>query len=383
MPAMYFQGNHPFAQSQWGWNPLYFYWWDDNGNAELDAPPADRYVLYRGAVSDYDPDPATYQNKIDPDTKAPIYNEFVVGIDHELFENFSLGVKYFYRNKKNALDTVLYDRATQQAWYTYDQAPQWYVPFSTVVPGIGEYEDQEITIYAISGNAPWSDRFYLFTNVAESKRDYHALEITFDKRFADGWALGGSVVYSRLTGNVAGTGGVAHGFSNAFDDANYLVNREGKDPRDRPLAMKLYGIFNLPYGFVTSFYYHHFSGFPYQRTVSITPPASWAAANNALPLSYSVNAETQGTRRVQSSDNIDARLEKEFGIGSLGRVSFFLDIYNLLGNRYSWVQTDPGGSWLPTGFGTSEGLYRASGNYGRLNSIDAVRIFKVSARFTF
>jgi len=383
MPAMYFQGNHPFSQSQWGWNPLYFRWWDENGNAQLDAPPTDRYELYGGAVSDYDPDPATYNNKVDSDIKAPTYNEFVVGVDHELFRNFSLGVKYFYRNKKDALDTVLFDRATQRAWYTYDQAPEWYVPFSTVVPGIGEYEDQEVTMYAISTNAPWGDRFYLFTNVAESKRDYHALEIAFDKRYSDGWALGGSVVYSKLTGNVAGTGGVAHGFSGAFDNANYLVNREGRDARDRPLAIKMYGIFDLPYGFVTSFYYTHFSGFPYQRTVSITPPADWAAANNALPLSFSVNAETQGVRREQSTDNVDARLEKEFGISTFGRVSIFLDIYNLFGNRYSWTGTDPGGSWLPTSAGSKEGIYRASGNYGRLNSIDAVRIFKFSARFTF
>ena len=383
MPAMYFQGNHPFSQSQWGWNPLYFYWWDDNNNGDLDAPPVDRYQLYGGAVSDYDPDIETYHNKIDEDIKAPTYNEYVVGIEHELFRNFSVGLKYFYRNKKNAIDTVLYDRATQRPWYNYDQAHEWYVPFTTVVPGAGEFPDQEVTIYLISKDAPWADRFYLFTNVEESERRYQALELTFNKQYSEGWSLGGSVVYSELYGNVAGTGGVAHGFSGAFDNANYFVNREGRDPRDRPLSIKLYGFFEIPFGFVASFYYTHASGFPFQRTVTIVPPSDWADANNALPLSFSVNVEQQGSRREQSVDNVDFRIEKEFSIANLGKLGLYLDIYNLLGNRYAYAVVDPGGTWLPSDANTTAGTYRISGSYGRLNSIRGARVFKVSARFTF
>ncbi len=381
MPAMYFQGNHPFSQSQWGWNPLNFYWWDTNLNLEPDAD--DDFVLYGGAVSDYDPDPTTYLGKIGDDIKAPTYNEIVVGIDSELFSNFTLGVKYFFRNKKNALDTVLWDRTTNTPWYTYDQAPNWYVPFTTTVPATGEFAAQDVTLYYISADAPWTDRFYKFINVSESKRSYNALEITFDKRYANGWTLGGSVVYSKLWGNVAGTGGTAHGFSSAFNDANYMVNREGRDARDVPLSIKVYGSFDLPYGFIVSFYGTHRSGYVYQRTVSIVPPAAWAAANNALTLSASVNAEEQGSRRNQSLDNVDLRFEKEFQIGDFGRLGLHVDVYNLLGNRYVSTGLNPGGTWRPTGPNTSDGSYSRAGSYGRLNSVDGVRIFKISARFTF
>ena len=117
--------------------------------------------------------------------------------------------------------------------------------------------------------------------------------------------------------------------------------------------------------------------------MNIVPPAAWAAANNALTLSASVNAEEQGSRRNQSLDNVDLRVEKEFQIGDFGTLGLHVDIYNLLGNRYVNTGLNPGGTWRPTGPNTSDGSYTRSGSYGRLNSVSGVRIFKVSARFTF
>jgi hypothetical protein len=167
------------------------------------------------------------------------------------------------------------------------------------------------------------------------------------------------------------------------NNANGWVNGYGQLPQDIPLMIKLYGSFNIPFGFVTSFYFTHFEGTPYTRTVTVYPPADWAAANNAGTWSQSINVEAPGDRREQSTDNIDFRLEKEFRF-SFGRAGVFLDVFNLLGNRYTFLTLNPSGNWRPAAEGTTAGgTYSASGNYGNLSGIQGTRTFKFSVRFSF
>jgi len=382
LPVMYYQGNHPFSQSQWGWNPLWFYWWDDNGNHRPDAPAdGDRYQLESGLVTAYDPNPATYQAKIAKGIKAPYYNEIVAGVDHELFTDFRLSVKYFYRERKNAVDTMLYDRASGRFWNTYEKATDWWVPFTTTVPAVGNFPAREVTLYYYSKNAPFDQRFVLFDNVPEAKRQYRALEISFNKRYSKGWQLGGSVVFSKLTGNYNGRGGDTNGFSTAFDTPNWFVNKTGRTEDDRPLAIKLYGTFDLPWGFVTSLYYTHYAGFPYQRTITIVPPAGWAESHNALPFAQTVNAEPQGSRRNQDTDNIDFRLEKNFNV-SVGKLTLGVDVYNLLGNRYLDPGLNPAGTWIPNSANTG-GEFIQDWSYGQTLGLRGVRIFKFNVIFAF
>jgi hypothetical protein len=383
LPVMYYQGNHPFSQSQWGWNPLWFYWWDDNGNHRPDVPGVggDRYQFYDGIMTAYDPNPATYQAKIAKGIKAPYYNEIVAGVDHELVADLHIGLKYFYRERKNAVDTMLYDRNSGRFWNTYDKAQDWWVPFTTTLPAIGNYPAQEVTLYYFSKNAPFNQRFVLFDNVPEAKRQYRALELSFDKRYRKGWALGGSVVVSKLTGNYNGRGGDTNGFSTAFDTPNWFVNKTGRSEDDRPLAIKLYGTFDLPWGFVSSLYYTHYAGFPYQRTVTVVAPAGWAEAHNAMPGAMYVNAEPQGSRRNQDYDNVDFRLEKNFNV-SVGKLTLGVDVYNLLGNRYLQTGLNPGGTWVPNDANTG-GTYSPDWSYGKTQGLSGVRIFKFNIIFTF
>ena len=384
MPAMYYQGNHPFSQSQWGSNPLRFRWWDDNKNVTPDPPPFDRYQLYSGNVSNYDPNPAVYTAKIDPDSVAPRYTEFIGGIEHELFPSFRVGAKYFYRQRNNAVDTILYDRTTNRAWNTIDNSSDWWIPFTTTVPAYGNYPAQEVTVYFPSTSSPWNDRFMLFTNVAESTRHYNAVEITFDKRYAQGWSLGGSVVWSRTYGDNSGTAGVQHGFSGAYDNPNWYVNRLGLTSDDRPLAIKIYGALEMPLGFVVSFYARAFSGSPFERSISIYPPTGWAAANGAIDTgSVSVLTETQGSRRSSNTTNVDARLEKEFNLGKTSKFSLGVEIYNLLGNSYLSMGSSPGGTWIPTLANPNVGTYTVASTYGKVSGASGLRTYRFNLNFTF
>jgi len=375
MPTMYYLGMHPLRVRS-----VTFDWWDLNNNGVPDFPGTDDYAV-RSLPVEMLPD--YYNNRHLDGIKAPIFNQWTFGIDHALFTDLKIGLQFIYSNKVGPVDTVLYDRATQRIWNTYERAPEWWIPFTTVVPGVGEFPDQEVTMYFLSQNAPWRTLFTAMTNVEEARRKYRALELVFNKRYAQGWSLGGSVVLSRTEGNNEETYGPVWGWAAAYDNANWFVNDYGKTPYDIPLQIKLYGSFELPLQFVTSFFLSHASGTTWQRTVQVFPPSDWASANNTLLWSYTVNVEPRGSQRYQSNTNVDFRLEKEFFIGSSRKIGLFLDVLNLFGARYVWYQENPGGRWFPTAENTNQGNYLTAGNYGRLTGIDGVRIFKLSLRFTF
>jgi len=211
-------------------------------------------------------------------------------------------------------------------------------------------------------------------------RKYQAIEITFDKRYSHGWTLGGSVVISKLIGNISSS--ESTGARASFDNANWLVNRPGRTD-DRPLMIKLYSSVDFPFGFVFSFYGYHFSGRPFTRSVTVYPPAAWAAANNARSDAFSILVEEQGSHPSQSTNNVNARFEKEFAIGRFGRMTAAVDITNLLGNSYFTIVTDPGGTWRPSDANTKVGTYTPASNFGRTTGFTGSRIFKFNLRFTF
>ena len=376
MPVMYFQTVHPLRPVSYS-----FYWWDLNNDGQPSAATVDKYVLTGGSPAQMLE--SYYKTRIDPNIKAPMYNEYVASVNHELFRNFNVGLQFIYHEKKDTVNAILYDTATGRYWNTYEKASDWWIPFTTTVPAAGSFPAQTVTMYFMSNNAPWATQMTAFANVPEAKRNYKALEFTFNKRYADGWQLGGSVVWSQTKGNNTDDYGSVWGYSGAYSNANWFVNRHGLIGSDRPLVIKLYGSFRLPFRFVTSFYATYFSGSPWQRSVTVYPPSGWMAANNARPDAYGVNLEPSGTRRNPSTANVDFRLEKEFKLWSLGTLGIFVDVFNLLGNTFVTVSMNPGGTWYPTDAVVATGTYTVASNFGKVTNVSGVRTYRISGRFSF
>ncbi len=372
--AAKFQAVHPYRQAQYN-----LYWWDLNNNGELDAPPIDNYVPYGSSPAAMLPE--YYRQLIDPNISGPIYDEFIVGANRELVPDLNVGVQYIYRNEENMINGIMYDPDTDRYWYHYDQANDWYIPFTTTVPAYEDFPAETVTMYFLSNDSP--TQMGRLANIPEAKKKYQALEFTMDKRMSNGWQLGGSVVLSKTEAYRTGSRGQHWGWSGAYANASWWVNRYGRTGFDRPLMIKLYGTAQLPLGFLASFFYTHFSGTPWQRTVTVVPPAAWRVANNASSDSFGINVESSGARRYPSVDNVDFRLEKEFAFGDFGRLGLFVDIYNMLGHSYLDTVLNPGGTWRPTDENTNVGTYTASGTYKRVVGLTGVRTFKLSLRFSF
>jgi hypothetical protein len=356
-----------------------YYWWDLNENMELDAPPVDNYVPYGGSPAVMSEE--YFRRLVDPEMSGPMNDEIVASVNHQLLSDLNVGIQYFWKKMSNMYNAVLYDPDTDRYWYTYEQAPDWWIPFTTTIPAYDDFPEQTVTMYFLSKDSPVQMK--RLAQVPEGKKRYQALEFTFEKRMSHGWQLGGSVVVSKVMSNIHDSRGANWGWSSAFGNANWWVNRYGVYGTDHPLMIKLFGTANLPLGFLASFFYTYFDGTPWQRTVSVVPPQEWADANNAMSDSFGINAEVSGTRRNIETSNMDFRLEKEFVFADFGKLGLFADIYNLLGHSYVFPNLNPGGTWRPVDENTNQGTFTPSGTYKRVTSTRGVRTFKFSVRFTF
>ncbi len=357
-----------------------FHWWDRNENGQPDSPGIDDYAPEGGLGQFTRPDPAYLRSRVDPNLTAPLYDEFIASLSHELFKDFAVKIQYLYKQGRNLHGTALYRPETDRFWYNLESVEEFYVPFTTTVPAFEGFPAESVTVYFFSQDSPYTNRFFLQTNIPESKREYHGLELSFEKRYSRGWSLGGSAVLSRHMSLMPVDSPYIRRLPGR--SPNDFINGYGRDGWDQPLVFKLFGAFDLPLDFCASFFFSYTSGVAFGRTVTIVPPAQWAAANHAVPWNVWVRLETVGTRRHPSIANLDIRLEKRL-TWPMGRMGVFLDIYNVMGNKYVTYGRDPGGLWRPVEVSSGAGTYTPDWSYGRAMSVQATRIFKLSARFHF
>lgn len=370
-PTGTFSAMYPLTWRSFTWN-----WWDDNKNGLPDVPGVDHYEEAYGdtplsMVS------TAYLDAIDPNVKVPYVDEITAGVEHELVKDLRVSARFIHKDRRRIMSSVLWDKESDRYWYTYELAPEWWIPFTTTVPAYGSYPAQEVTMYFLSNDAP--DQFRRLTNVPEAKLRYNSLEVSFDKRMAKGWQLGGSVNYTMLKGNYS-LGYASWASQYVFSSPNSFVNSYGEMSYSRPLIIKLYGTFRLPYDFLFSFYYTHYDGSPWGRTVTVRPPAAWATAHNASTTGYSIYVSPPGTYRNEASDNLDLRLGKDFKLGP-GTVEAYVNIFNLLGSYTLTVAKNPGGTWRPVDENTTEGTY-TPGSTG-LRGFAGSRQFRFSLSYKF
>jgi len=342
-----------------------FYWTDLNGNGQPDAPPIDSYVLQPGQ-NPLTMLSTTFKQQINPNLNDPYTREFTFGIEHELFPYLKVGLTYIYRDHQNMTASLNYDAVSGTYWNLLSQHPEWWVPFTTTVPAYKNFPAETVTVYYRSNNAPAT--FGVLTNVPQKKSTYSGLEFAFDKRMHDGWSLGGNFNYAYQWAN--GT----------WTNPNVQINAAGMGGTV-PWWLKLYGTFDIPYGFVASFIYLHTEGTYWGRTVAVSAPTAWITANNVNSGTVSANIEAPDARRNVASDSMSFRLEKEFQIKGIGRLGVFMDIFNLFGAEYITVPVNPAGTWKPLDVNTDQGTYTV-GNLA-VSGIAGVRNFRLSARFSF
>ena len=182
---------------------------------------------------------------------TPMYqDEFIVGYQQFITDEWSAGAKFTYKTLQNGMDDFCgHDGFTKWAQDNgYDNFnPESMASCMLINPG------EDITIAMDlqgDGNLTSVTTPNSYHGLPEYQRDYYGLELTAEKAMSDGWSVNISYVLSRTYGNAEGyvNSSLAQedpGATQDFDHANFMHGAEGYLPTDRTHQFKVFGLYEI------------------------------------------------------------------------------------------------------------------------------------------
>ncbi len=260
---------------------------------------------------------------VDPDIKSPFADELSIGVERELFEDFSASATFIAKWEKNLIDDV--DRAHLD-WNHYVQTGELVWSGYTAVQGTDPFTGDPVTFYEM--NDTFGDYGFVFQNVPGTARKYTGLEFKLTKRLSNRWAMQSSYVWSNGRGILNTSRDQSTGFTGYYDDPNSMINAYGRLDYQREHLVKVQGTYMAPLGITVSGYYQFGSGVPYTRVIR-----SYEAGLGSLYQGgVSIFAEERGSRRLPDQHLLDLRIEKAFQVGR-GEIALQFDAYNVFNNN--------------------------------------------------
>lgn len=297
------------------------------------------------------------ENLYADDIRHPYMDQFTIGIERELFKDASIGISYINRRWKDIMnpydilaeyeEKTVYDPITGAAYTVYNQTN----------PGVSQLFVDNIE----KDPSKWiMDDVY---------RQYHGIEVLFNKRFSHRWQLLASYVWSQCTGTIDNTWGDDIGWGGSTDDPNWWINREGNSYNDPTHMVKLQGTYILPLDIHFNAYFRHITGRTYTRGARFRLDQG----------RRTILTEKKGSRRYENQTTLDLRIEKTFMFKDRFRLGLMLDIFNVFNDDSitSWGTT-VNSTWFPddpTAYPSSDGH--------RVYSLVSPRAIRLGIRFFF
>ena len=256
--------------------------------------------------------------EVDPDIRSPYADEINIGIERELFEDFSASLTFLAKWEKNLIDDV---ERGHLDWNNYLETGELVWTGYHEVIGTDPWTGEDVTFYEMDddfGNYGW-----LFQNVPGTARKYRGLEFKLSKRMSKRWAMQASYVWSRGEGILNTSRGQSTGFSGFYDDPNTMINAYGRLDYQREHLVKVQGTYAGPWGINVSAYYQFGSGVPYSRVLRTYE----AGLGDLYQGGVSILAERRGSYELPDQHLLDIRLEKTFPVWK-GLLGFQVDVYN-------------------------------------------------------
>lgn len=246
----------------------------------------------------------TKQVGLDSNLKGAYSDQVSVGLEREVFSDFSLAATFIYKRSLNNIA-----RTNTAAQYTE-------VPFYDATSG------NTITVY---NQARPIENFYLITNPG-NEFNYRALMLVANKRFSQGWQVYSSLTLSR-----------AWFIPKGYKDKNELINAEGPvfqlyGARDRSWMFKVGGTYLAPLGIMVGTNVIYQQGSSWERTVFVP------GLNQGGKF---IKAEKAGSQRFPNELFFDFKVGKDFRLYNRFVLKVSLDIFNLFNKNtnLAWVAT--------------------------------------------
>ncbi len=321
--------------------------------------------FYRGAYEPY-----AYQSWATPsntsvgyanhDLKAPTSDELTVGIEREMWEDWSLSVRYIKKWEKDLIHVV--DASQLDIDALLDNGELSWTDWQEI-SATDPYDNS--TVYFWNDLNPGRVPESYIVNVPLGKRQYDGFEFVLNKRYSHGWSVNASYVYANSRGLIStARGGQSLGTSSLFGDPNAHVNGEGRFPYERRHQVKVTGLVKGPWGINFGTYFRYLAGRRWTRNVQ----NDFIGVELNQPGSVNNFAEKRGSHGYPGRTLLDLKVEKDF---RFGKVSFkvFADIFNVFNSNTV----------------TSEYLTTGNPNrtFGEDLSILAPRVVRFGARIEF
>jgi hypothetical protein len=301
--------------------------------------PSTAFSDYVGYYWDYDTEEWVEFLRIVPedrykmaeDIKHPYMNQYVVGIERELFKDASLGVSFIYRQWKDIIGR--YDlKADYELVDIF--VPELNQSFKIYERTLGTVDTYEYILDNIEKGQPWIS--------LDPYRKYWAIQFQFNKRFSNRWQLLASYVYSRAKGTIDNDFANDIGYSDRDElstaDPNFWINAEGNLTFDPTHQIKIQGTYVLPFDISLNAYFRAVSGNRWTTRY-------WTSRLNQGRVTF--YAEPRGSNQYPMQKVLDVRLEKVFTLAEKYRLGLILDVFNVFnadtitnwGTRigYDWV----------------------------------------------
>jgi len=260
----------------------------------LNAPPGSTVTSDNGSCCGAIP--------IDPDLKPQTVKETAAGVEYEVSNGLTLGLRGVYR----AQGSVIEDGSFNEG-----------VTYFLFNPGESATERTACaTPFGCFGRA---------------RRYYRALEFTSTKRFTTNYQFIASYVYSSLTGNYEGfyrtenNQGLAN-LSNLFDIQSLLPNRYGRLPNDRPHQLKFDGSYRTRWKLMLSGSFRAQSGIPFNAL--IPHPLYGDNEGFQVPRGTAINPFT-GTTRAPTTFNLDLGVNYPIILSENNQLRIQVDWFNV------------------------------------------------------
>lgn len=252
------------------------------------------------------------------DLNSAYTDELTISFERELWEDWSLGLRYIKKWDKDLIcivDEAQLDLAALMDNGTLDWSENW-----TQVAGTDTYDGSPVNFWSQT-DTTLTEGYIL--NPPGAERNYDGFEVTLNKRYSNGWQMMASYVYAHSRGLITTVrGSESLGTSNFFANPNYHINRDGRLPLERRHQFKLQALVKGPWGINVSGYLRSMAGERYNRQIR--------SVDLAVTLNQggeTIMAEERGAQGYPWQTVLDVRLEKSFKLGNF-TLSVFGDLFN-------------------------------------------------------
>lgn len=186
------------------------------------------------------PDPRTV---VDQEIDPQYQDEFIVGFERRLNDNWTGGVRAIYRDLKSSIEDIIINPMLLNKYDYFDSAAHYILtnPGKPLTYSWDIDDDGDLDPVSFTGSE---------TGYPEAERTYLAAEVYFEKAFSDNWYLRGSYTWSHNYGNSEGyvrsdNGQDDAGITTQFDFPALAIGASGDLPNDRRHQIKLFGAYRL------------------------------------------------------------------------------------------------------------------------------------------